>query len=119
LAPYVTKLNALRRGHPALQLLRNLTVHPTDEDHVICFSKIAATPTGATDRVIVVLNLDPHRVRETMVHVDLPALGLPPGSTFTVHDELSGEEWTWGEHNYVRLDPHAEPAHVLTVKGQR
>ncbi|MFC5730694.1 MULTISPECIES: alpha-1,4-glucan--maltose-1-phosphate maltosyltransferase [Nocardioides] len=119
LAPYVAKLNALRRGHPSLQLLRNLTVHPTDEEHVICFSKVAVTPAGTTDRVIVVLNLDPHGVRETMVHVDLPALGLAPGSTFTVRDELSGAQWAWGEHNYVRLDPHVEPAHILVVKGQR
>ncbi|WP_435771661.1 alpha-1,4-glucan--maltose-1-phosphate maltosyltransferase [Nocardioides sp. SYSU DS0651] len=122
LAPYVTRLNTLRRGHPALQLLRNLTVHETDEDHVVCFSKVATgsgAPAGPTDRVIVVLNLDPHQVRETMVHIDLAALGLPPGSSFTVHDELSGAEWTWGEHNYVRLDPQEEPAHVLVVKGVR
>jgi starch synthase (maltosyl-transferring) len=119
LAPYLTKLNALRRAHPALQLLRNLTIHPTDEEHILCFSKTATTPTGATDRVIVVLNLDPHQTRETMVHLDLPALGLQPGTSFTVHDELSDSEWTWGEHNYVRLDPHVEPAHVLVVKGAR
>jgi starch synthase (maltosyl-transferring) len=51
-----------------------------------------------------------------MVHLDLSALGLAPGTSFTVHDELSGSEWTWGEHDYVRLDP-AQPAHILTVKG--
>ncbi len=28
LAPYLTKLNELRHAHPALQLLRNLVVHP-------------------------------------------------------------------------------------------
>ena len=31
---------------------------------------------GDDDTVIVVVNLDPHATRETMVHLDLPALGL-------------------------------------------
>lgn len=118
LTSYVTRLNELRRAHPALQLLRNLSLHTADEDHIVCWSKVSSDPaTGEVeDRVLVVLSLDPHQVRETMVHLDLAALGLPPGSSFTVHDALSDEEWTWGEHNYVRLDP-GRPAHVLVVKG--
>ena len=109
LAPYITKLNAIRRAHPALQQLRNLTVHPTDDDHTICFSKRAVS---TDDTVIVVLNLDSHNTRETSVHLDMEALGLDWDDAFAVHDELSGETWTWGEHNYVRLDPHHEPAHI-------
>lgn len=111
LAPYLTKLNELRQEHPALQLLRNLVVHPTDDDGIVCFSK-----TAGPDRVIVVINLDPHAARETTVHLDLAALGLEPGATFPVRDELTGDEWHWGADNFVRLDPHQEPAHVLTVR---
>ena len=54
--------------------------------------------------------------RETTVHLDLPALGLDWGDSFAVHDEITGDEWSWGQHNYVRLDPGDEPAHVLTVR---
>jgi starch synthase (maltosyl-transferring) len=121
LAPYLTRLNQIRRAHRSLQLLRNLTVHPTDDDHVLCFSK-RATPGatgGADDVVITVINLDPHATRETMVHLDLPALGLAWNDSFVVDDEISGDTWTWGEHNYVRLDPYAEPAHVLSVRKPR
>ncbi len=114
LAPYLTRLNELRRAHPALQQLRNLTVHRTDDDSIICFSK-----TTGDDTVIVVVNLDPHGTRETMVHLDLPALGLDWQESFVVHDELSGETWTWSEHSYVRLDPSVEPAHLLTVRRIR
>lgn len=110
LTSYISRLNAVRRAHPALQLLRNLSVNPTDSDQIVSYSKVAGP-----DRVIVVINLDPHQPRETMVHVDLAALGLPPGSSYTVHDELTGDEWTWGEHNYVRLPPE-QPAHILSVK---
>ena len=69
--------------------------------------------------MIVVVNLDPHATRETTVHLDLPALGLDWHDSFVVHDEITGQTWTWGEHNYVRLDPHHEPAHVLTVRRPR
>src|SRR5699024_3214088 len=35
----LTRLNQIRRAHPALQRLRNLTVHPTTDDATFCFSK--------------------------------------------------------------------------------
>ncbi len=112
LAPYLTELNRIRREHPALQLLRNVTIHSSDDDHILVFSK-----TDGDDSVITVLNLDPHSTRETTVHLDLPALGFDWDDTFVVVDELSGEKFTWGAHNYVRLDPHHEPAHILAVQG--
>jgi len=29
----------------------------------------------------------------------------------------AGADWTWGEHNYVRLHPFHEPAHILSVRS--
>ena len=69
--------------------------------------------------MIVVVNLDPHSTRETTVHLDLPALGLRWDDSFAVHDEITGQDWSWGQHNYVRLDPAHEPAHILTVRRTR
>ncbi len=121
LAPYLTRLNEIRRSHPALAQLRNVTIHRTDDEQILCFSK--TTPPlvqdGTHDTVIVVLNLDPHGSRETMVHLDLPALGLDWSEPFLVHDELTDQTWNWSEHNYVRLDPATEPAHILTVRRTR
>jgi starch synthase (maltosyl-transferring) len=115
LAPYLTALNDIRRRHPALQRLRNLVVHATDDDSILCFSKRVSTG-SSDDIVIVVVNVDPHGTRETTVHLDMPALGMEWHEQFPVLDELTGNTWTWGEHNYVRLDPFVEPAHVLTVR---
>ncbi len=122
LAPYLTRLNELRRRHPALQLLRNLTVHASDDDHVLVFSKHRPEEHGGGpggDTVLVVINLDPHATRETMVHLDMPALGLGWHDSFIAHDEVTGEEWSWHQHNYVRLDPGHEPAHIIHVRSPR
>ncbi len=122
LAPYLTRLNEIRRQHPALQRLRNLTVHDSDDESILVFSKSAGGPSAESagaepaDVVIVVVNVDPHAVRETTVHLNMPALGYDWHDQFVVHDELTGQSWTWGERNYVRLDPFVEPAHILTVR---
>ena len=60
-----------------------------------------------------------HATRETMVHLDMPALGLDWNDSFLVHEELTGQTWNWTEHNYVRLDPGHEPAHILTIRRPR
>jgi starch synthase (maltosyl-transferring) len=111
MAPYITLLNDLRRRHPALQQLRNVTFHSTDSDQVIAYSKRHA----GGDTVLVIVNLDPHAVRETSVHLNMPELGLQWQDSFEVHDGLGRGSFLWGEHNYVRLDPFIEPAHLFTV----
>ena len=111
LAPYLTMLNRLRRDHPSLQWLTNVTFHHVDDDSVMAWSK----QTGH-DVVLVVLNLDPHGTRETTVRLDLPALGVGWGDEVLVRDEVTGAEYTWGQANYVRLDPFVEPAHLFTAR---
>ncbi|MCX4767583.1 alpha-1,4-glucan--maltose-1-phosphate maltosyltransferase [Streptomyces sp. NBC_01275] len=111
LAPLVTQLNDIRRRHPALQRLRNLRFHHTDNDSVIAYSK----RTDA-DAVVVVVNLDAHHTQEATVSLDMPQLGLDHGASLSVHDELTGETYAWGRDNYVRLEPGRTPAHVFHVR---
>ncbi|MFG2932992.1 alpha-1,4-glucan--maltose-1-phosphate maltosyltransferase [Streptomyces achromogenes] len=110
IAPLLTRLNTIRRRHPALQRLRNLHFHHADQDAVLVYSK----HTG-TDTVVVVVNLDPHHTQEATVSLDMPRLGLDPQASVPVHDELTGETYHWGGTNYVRLTPGRAPAHVLHV----
>jgi starch synthase (maltosyl-transferring) len=114
LAPFLTKLNEIRRAHPALQWLRNLQFHRSWNDNILCFSKSRRTSDGP-DRVIVVVNLNPHGTQEGTVGLDMPSLGLDWHEGLVVRDELTGAQFAWGEYNYVRLDPWQEPAHILTV----
>jgi starch synthase (maltosyl-transferring) len=118
LAPFLTQLNQIRREHPALHRLRNLSFHYPDQPAILCFSKRnggpASGPLGA-DTVLVVVNLDPYRPRDATVWLDGDALGVDLTAGFTVTDELTGESYRWGGANYVRLDPGIAPAHIFTV----
>ncbi|WP_111721275.1 maltotransferase domain-containing protein [Homoserinimonas sp. OAct 916] len=118
LAPYIRLLNDLRREHPSLGQLRNLHLHSSHDDFVLVYSKFLPaelSPSGRADAVIVVANLDPYAVRETTIQLDLTALGLPHDASFQVTDAATGARWLWGSENYVRLDPHTEPVHLLRV----
>jgi starch synthase (maltosyl-transferring) len=115
-APLLTKLNAIRRSHPALHWLRNLRFHYSDQPDILCFSKRTGSDfPGGPDLVLVVVNLDPNNAREATVWLDSGALGLDAGAGFRVTDELTGQSFSWGQGNYVRLDPAVAPAHILTV----
>jgi starch synthase (maltosyl-transferring) len=113
LAGYLGRLNEVRRAHPALHWLRNLRFHLADSPDIIAFSKQAGE-----DAMLVLVNLNPHETRDTFVHLWMPAIGLAwDTGPFEVHDELTGQTWIWhGSSNWVRLDPHWEPAHVLHVR---
>jgi starch synthase (maltosyl-transferring) len=112
LAPLLGKLNQIRGEHPALQQLRNVTFHDVDQPDITAYSKRDPV-TG--DTVLVVCTVNPHDWREATVHVDLDALGVEWDTGYTVRDLLSGEEYQWGAHNYVRLDPYHRPAHIFQV----
>ena len=135
ITPFLRRLNEIRRAHPALQRLRNLRFHHVPDDHLLVFSKRvqaagdlgahgedargAGVDTGVDardDTVIVVINLDPHEPRESVLSLSMPDLGLDWHDTAVVHDELTGGTWRWGEHNYIRLDPAVTPAHILTLR---
>ncbi|MCB1016158.1 MAG: DUF3416 domain-containing protein, partial [Acidimicrobiales bacterium] len=117
LAPLLGRLNALRRGHPALQTNRTLRFHDVDGDDLLCYSK--RTDDG-DDVVLVVVNTDPHHVRAGVVHLDLDELGVADAASFEVHDRLGDARYRWeGPDNYVELDPAGMPAHVFTLTAER
>jgi starch synthase (maltosyl-transferring) len=114
LAPLLGRLNLIRRQHPALQQLRNLTFHWPDDPALICYSKRSA---DGADVILVVVNLDPYSPHASLVHLDLQQLGVTDGVAFSVEDLLADATYQWqGAHNYVRLDPAAAPAHVFWVR---
>jgi starch synthase (maltosyl-transferring) len=117
LAPYLTRINEIRRAHPALHRLRNLRFHHADDENVLVFSK-ARRVYDRDDVIVVVANLEPDHTRDTWIHLTMAELGLAPYDRFVAHDLITGEHWNWSEHNFVRVGPATEPVHIVHVRPE-
>jgi starch synthase (maltosyl-transferring) len=113
LAELITRVNAIRRAHPALQHDWGLQFHETDNPELLCYSKQSA---DGADRIAVIVNLDPANMQHGFVRLPRSEWGLPADEAFEVIDLLSDEHYFWrGDWNYVRLDPPSRMAHVLQI----
>ena len=112
LESYIRLLNQIRRDNPALQQLRTLRFHDTDNEAIIAYSK--ADPASG-NVVLIVVNLDPRNAQEATVTVDMQAIGRHPGESYTVQDTITGSAYRWSERNFVRLEPLRDVAHVFVL----
>ena len=110
LEPFLRRLNEIRRIHPALCEMRTIKFHHIDNDALLAYSKFDPL-TG--DTVFVVVTLNEHAVEQGTLWLDMGALAMHPDDRFTVHDEVTGEEYHWGQANYVRIEPWKAVAHIL------
>jgi starch synthase (maltosyl-transferring) len=113
LEPWLRKLNAVRKAHPALQQLRTLRFHHIDNDALLAYSK-QDPETG--DTVVMVVNLDPDSPQSATLWLDLPSLGFGEDEQVIAHDEITGETWGWGKANYIQLEPWRAVAHVVSLR---
>ena len=110
LAPYLTTLNRLRREHPALQDLRSLRFHATDNPNLLAFSK-----SDQGDTVVVVCTMDPHHEQRGTIWWNMADLGLRDDDAFVAHDALRDREYTWRASTYVELRPWEHVAHIAAL----
>ncbi|MGH7643443.1 MAG: maltotransferase domain-containing protein [Candidatus Dormibacteria bacterium] len=114
LTELITKLNQLRREHPALQQLRRLHFHRTDNPAVLAYSKHTA---DRSDVVLVIVNLDPGQIQRTTVQLSWKQLSRGSRASLHVHDLLDGTESTWTRPlQQLELDPARSPARLLWVE---
>jgi starch synthase (maltosyl-transferring) len=113
----ITSVNAIRRAHPALQSDWSLKFHPTDNEQLIAYSKVAK---DAADMLLVVVNLDPHHTQSGWVRVAVEEFGMDVLETYQVHDLLTDAQYVWhGSRNFVQLNPSILPAHIFYVRPIR
>ena len=112
LEPFLTRLNDIRRWHPSLSQLRTIKFHHVDNEALLAYSKFDPV-TG--DCVLVVVTLNAFGSEEGTLWLDMGALGLEPYDRFWVRDEITGDEYQWGQSNYVRIDPVRAVAHILNM----
>ncbi len=110
LQPFMARVNRIRTENPALQQMRNIRFHETQNSEIIAYSKA-----HGSNLIVMVVSLDPHHPQEGQLILPTEELGLPAQDAFPVHDLLQDARYTWrGQHQYLRLTPDA-PAHVFRI----
>lgn len=112
LAPYLGILNRIRREHPALQTLRDITFHETSNPQIIAYSR-----RDGDDVVLTVCTLNPRFIEAGTVKLDMPALNLGWDEQFRAHDLVTDDVWSWNREFYVQLDPFKAVAHIVSVRS--
>ncbi|MEX2015113.1 MAG: hypothetical protein WD873_00660, partial [Candidatus Hydrogenedentales bacterium] len=92
----------------------NIQFHEIQNDDLICYSK--KSPDGE-NVVVVIVNLNPHQTHGAWANVPAARLGIDDDAPYQAHDLLSDARYTWqGDWNFVELNPHQSPAHILRVR---
>jgi starch synthase (maltosyl-transferring) len=112
LEPFVTRLNEIRRLHPALRQMRTIRFHPIDNDALLAYSKFDPI---SGDSVLIVVTLNAFAPEEATLWLDMAGLGMQAHERFWVRDEITGEEYQWGQANYIRIDPARAIAHIVNM----
>jgi starch synthase (maltosyl-transferring) len=97
----VARVNAIRRRHRALHFNDSLQFVETDNPELIAYTK-----SHGDDRLLIVVNLDPHNLQH----------GFVRSGPSEPCDLLDATQYRWnGEWNYVRLEPGVRQGHIFQV----
>jgi len=114
LRTFITRVNAIRRAHPALQTNESLRFHEIQNENLIWYTKHSPDERNV---IAVAVNLDPYVTHGGWAHLPTEALGIEPGEPYQMHDLLSDARYTWaGDWNYIELNPYQCPAHIFCVR---
>jgi starch synthase (maltosyl-transferring) len=114
LAGLVGHINRIRQSNAALHRNDSLEFHETSVSELIAYSKI--TP-DRSNRILTVVNLDPHHTRAGKVTIPMSRFDLSAERDYAVHDLLTGDIYRWhGPTNYVELSPQ-RTAHVFRIEN--
>jgi len=109
----ITRLNRIRREHPALQEYDNLHFHLCDNDNVLFYEK---STRDLRDILFVAVNLDPFEAHEVTLFFPMGTIGVEEDDTWEAVELLSGDRHLWrGSHQHLRIEPDA-PARVWHVR---
>jgi len=114
LAPFIARVNQIRREHRSLRRLGGLEFHPVDNSQLLCYSK---TTPDLDEVLLCLVNLDPHHLQSGWVELPLAEFGLDAQCPYQLHDLLSEARYLWqGASNYVELNPAVSPAHIFRLR---
>ncbi|MEP9355961.1 alpha-1,4-glucan--maltose-1-phosphate maltosyltransferase [Xanthobacter sp. KR7-65] len=112
--PEITKLNFIRRAHPALQTHLNVSFYTAYNDHILYFGKRLPEE---SEMVLVAVSLDPERAQSAAIEVPLWEFGLPDQGTVEVVDLVRDRRFTWtGKMQAIHLDPSELPYAIFRIR---
>ncbi|MFW5686510.1 MAG: alpha-1,4-glucan--maltose-1-phosphate maltosyltransferase, partial [Spirochaetota bacterium] len=116
LAPFITKINAIRRANAALHRTRGIRFHTTDNDQILAYSKHSE---DGTNVILVVVNLSYEHTHSCWVEFSPSAVGLHDSRPFTVTELLTDQAYTWEDYwNFVKLDPYHNPVQIFRLETE-
>ncbi len=92
IAPFIRRLNEIRRAEPALARVRPPLVQPIDDAELLAWCR--HDPHGG-NTILVVVNMQPGQARQGRLALDLGRLGLDGAPAICAHDLLDGGEENW------------------------
>lgn len=110
----ISKVNKLRREHPAMQSIFNLHFSRTAEDDFMSFVKVSE---DGKDIIWTFIGFDVNRTYFTDVEVPKKALGITGRVHLKLTDLFDGESFFWfNEWNKVALKPDHMPVRIFKVE---
>src|SRR6185436_14471119 len=98
---WITKMNHIRREHPALQQYTNLAFYRADDPHILWYGKMTE---DRSDVVFVAINLDASGEHSCWVDIPLKELGIPDDAPYTMRELFTGASYEWrGPSGFIAL----------------
>lgn len=111
---YISRINQIRTENSALQSMRNLLFHQSENDMILAYSKQSD---DKSNTILVVANLDPFHTHSGWINLRLDELGIQPAESYQVFDLLGDSWYIWsGPRNYVELNPGISPVHIFRIR---
>lgn len=112
----IARFNRIRKENPALQTTRNVRFLNVDNESLLAYAKETE---DLSNIILAVVNLDPFHTQSGWIRIPLEEFGIRPDQPYLVHDLLSEDRYFWqSDRNYVELNPHVIPAHILRVHSR-
>lgn len=114
LTSFITRLNAIRREHPALQQTWDVSFLQAENDFVLFFAKYSD---DNQEVLLIAVNLDPHHRQSAWLNLPLDEFDIDPRQPYMVHDLLGDDKFIWqGPRNLMEFDPQILPARIFHLK---
>ena len=111
---YITRINQIRRDHPALHTFTNLQFYQSDNDHILFYGKMNA---DKSDILLFAVNMDPYTIHEARLRIPIEACGIGEQDTYQLHELIQDyrHQVVGGDYT-IRLDPNDEPAAIFALR---